>query len=624
MKLLNINFILLFCFIQQLAFSQSLNENIISIYSKNPKDNTSQQWYVESIGDTVYTLGSYGIRAYDYKDKYNPYLMIENEEPSSYMKWARSLCGGDDVLFVATRQASGGEKERYAPNYRFRFENKIKDFTENTGDFDNFINDGNISVDEYGEPDMNYGVHSLRLVSNSNLSSQSFAILEKQGANVSSQKYGSLWIKICSLQNSDAVIPLRRNDDENVFAIKISPTSDLKFKILLSDKSSEDETVLFDKNTWYNIKFYIDDNTSKLWWRTKECGEWSILQEGTGIKEFNKISVGLITAESNASVLIDDYYCHSSNIDNVTYVNGSLEVLDKKTLNVINKYNTDIKLVKCKMLDSLLVVSGLRGFNIYNKKNEKDLELLYAHRESEFLEFQGLDFFKKDEKTYVVFSNYGSGISIWDISDPNNTIKIKDISFSGLNVLNYQIPSKKRFTFDLFVDYPYVYSTLSNKSRFFMTENDCRGLIVYDISNLKNVKAKVYLVNKEDCFSTVTADESPTVIRKQGDYIYVNMAERGLGVYKMEDEGEFTYLGLTSIYDGTAIRAFDIVDDIIYSSAFIGDSIFCVKNNMKPSLIKNIRAQNIDNKEIYDLFGRKVTKPNKGVYIINGKKFIIK
>ena len=157
-----------------------------------------------------------------------------------------------------------------------------------------------------------------------------------------------------------------------------------------------------------------------------------------------------------------------------------------------------------------------------------------------------------------------------------------------------------------------------------MTENDCRGLIVYDISNLKNVKAKVYLVNKEDCFSTVTADESPTVIRKQGDYIYVNMAERGLGVYKMEDEGELTYLGLTSIYDGTAIRAFDIVDDIIYSSAFIGDSIFCVKNNMKTSLIKNIRAQNIDNKEIYDLFGRKVTKPNKGVYIINGKKFIIK
>ena len=135
-----------------------------------------------------------------------------------------------------------------------------------------------------------------------------------------------------------------------------------------------------------------------------------------------------------------------------------------------------------------------------------------------------------------------------------------------------------------------------------------------NISNLRNITAKVYLVNKEDCFSIVTADESPTEIRRQGNFIFVNLAERGLGVYKMEDEGELTYLGLESIYDGTAIGAFDMADDIIYSSTFIGDAIYCVKDNMTTSLIKNTRVQNIDNKEICDLFGRKVIKPNKGIY----------
>ena len=40
--------------------------------------------------------------------------------------------------------------------------------------------------------------------------------------------------------------------------------------------------------------------------------------------------------------------------------------------------------------------------------------------------------------------------------------------------------------------------------------------------------------------------------------------------------------------------------------------------------IENVKAENGKVKGIYDLHGRKVTKPIKGIYIIDGKKVFVK
>ena len=40
--------------------------------------------------------------------------------------------------------------------------------------------------------------------------------------------------------------------------------------------------------------------------------------------------------------------------------------------------------------------------------------------------------------------------------------------------------------------------------------------------------------------------------------------------------------------------------------------------------VKTILNENLQNEQVYDLQGRKVTRPAKGLYIMNGKKVIIK
>ena len=40
--------------------------------------------------------------------------------------------------------------------------------------------------------------------------------------------------------------------------------------------------------------------------------------------------------------------------------------------------------------------------------------------------------------------------------------------------------------------------------------------------------------------------------------------------------------------------------------------------------IDEVKSDNVESNLMYDLMGRKVTNPTKGVYIINGKKRLVK
>lgn len=62
------------------------------------------------------------------------------------------------------------------------------------------------------------------------------------------------------------------------------------------------------------------------------------------------------------------------------------------------------------------------------------------------------------------------------------------------------------------------------------------------------------------------------------------------------------------------------------SVVYTSDSplILQLENTGDENAIKNIKAHNTTDKNIYDLSGRIVTKLQKGVYIQNRKKFVIK
>ena len=53
-------------------------------------------------------------------------------------------------------------------------------------------------------------------------------------------------------------------------------------------------------------------------------------------------------------------------------------------------------------------------------------------------------------------------------------------------------------------------------------------------------------------------------------------------------------------------------------------AFFVTINTDKATSIKTIETSNNKDGHIYDLSGRKVNNPSKGIYIRNGKKFIVK
>lgn len=61
------------------------------------------------------------------------------------------------------------------------------------------------------------------------------------------------------------------------------------------------------------------------------------------------------------------------------------------------------------------------------------------------------------------------------------------------------------------------------------------------------------------------------------------------------------------------------------SVVYTSDSplIIQVENTGDENAINNIKAHNTTDKNIYDLSGRIVEKPKRGIYIQNGKKFVL-
>ncbi len=608
-------------FTTSISLNSQTSWNLISFY--NDTNSSLKQWYIESNGDTIYSAGRFGVRAFDFSNKYCPKLLAENEEPVVLKKRVRSVCTSDGVLYAVTRQASAGDKEFYVPDYRFRFESQIVDYSKEAGDFDKYINEGGIAVDELGERDYNFGSHGIRFISSSELNKRSCAILEKTGDNVSNQYYSSLWLKVSHIGLSKISIPLRRNDDETVLSLVITPVSTSAFNIDLSNCTHIIDSKSFKINDWLCIKVFADENSTILWWRSKECGDWVYMEEGAGISTFNTISLGMNTNEPNIYLEFDDYYCSSSDIDAKSYVNGTIEILDRKDLHTIKRYNSDIKFIQAKTIDNLLVVSGIYGFNIYDISDNCNPILLSAHRESTYLEFQGFDFFKKDDKTYVVFSNCTKGISVWDISKPSSPICVMYFPHKGKKVNGYKL-SERMYTFDLIAAYPYVYSTFAVKQSIITSENDCRGIIAYDISDLTNIKLCLYPVNNEDWFSQTTDDLQPTVIKKYGNQLFINMAERGLSSYNIEYMGKLKYNGLTSIDHGT-ISAFDISDDgFIYAGTFKSGTLYCLKEGTSDG-IELLKDDNPHKSPLYDISGKRISGNNsigRWIVVKNGKKYI--
>ena len=106
-------------------------------------------------------------------------------------------------------------------------------------------------------------------------------------------------------------------------------------------------------------------------------------------------------------------------------------------------------------------------------------------------------------------------------------------------------------------------------------------------------------------FSTNNLKGSMTEITNPGNAYVLNKGEQGVGFYKLKDTGTIGANKAYLTYSGSLARGFFGLDET--------------------TDVNEVRVKMEDERgEYYDLQGRRVAQPTKGLYIVNGKKVFIK
>jgi len=212
------------------------------------------------------------------------------------------------------------------------------------------------------------------------------------------------------------------------------------------------------------------------------------------------------------------------------YIDGALLVLDRKDLKEITRIDSDIKLVEAKTYGRNLVVSGLKGFDIYDIAEPKAPRTIFRYRHPSWKEYQGFDFFDADGHAYIVFALFTGGIEIWDMTDPadlqlkaavpiSTPMETGDTLSDGASVLH------------VLSDYPYIYAPLAPSRRAFVSGSGQRGILTYDIRDLDSIRVNCALIPDTDWYSKSTGDLAPSFIDKYRDAVYTNFGEKGVAAF---------------------------------------------------------------------------------------------
>ena len=444
------------------------------------------------------------------------------------------------------------------------------------GDFDEYMANGSIAISETGSPCPNTGVFSAKLSSGNDVESGDFAILSKSINGISSNAEISLWMNVQNMGNSKTFLPLLKTNKGEEFSIVIIPNG-AAFNIGIAEGNESSRSVIasgttFNKNEWRNLKITINSTKVSLSWREPECGEWNNYLDANLSKsnEYTSLLLGMRTQSNNVEILVDDYYYHPTDIDKVSYINGKLIVAKKSNLEVLTEYNLDLKGTDIYVYNDHLILNCLRGFNIYDISNPIKPILKFTHRDHDYTEYQGADFFTVAGRSYMVVSNYTRGLSIWDITEMSNPTCVAKKTFEGLTAENGTPLQGTGYSFDVKVDYPYVYSTWANNTPYMNTAYWHIGLLTYDISNFSNVTMKLTEIPPSDRYTITTdGDKRPTRIAKFGKRLILNNSNKGISVFNANDASSIYYEGTFGINDKASTNPIYVTED---GKIFVGDS----------------------------------------------------
>ena len=213
-------------------------------------------------------------------------------------------------------------------------------------------------------------------------------------------------------------------------------------------------------------------------------------------------------------------------IDKVSDVNGCLAIVDKNTLETTRGYHLDVKAIDVKVHENRLVMTCFYGFNVYDITDPSNPLLTYSYRTNNFKEFQNCCIYENNGKVYVIICNYSQGYMIAE--------------WNGENLYN------KIYSFDVVVDYPYAYFTSSTMSAYRNTDDDRRGVMTVNLTNITSPTSSFSFVPQDKITTATNGDPQPTHIAKIGNRLLVNNGEKGLLIFNTSG-GEAIYESALSL-----------------------------------------------------------------------------
>lgn len=389
----------------------------------------------------------------------------------------------------------------------------------------------NTYYDCTGSPSPNKGFSSAKFRTG-DISTTSQVTL-RNSINPITEGWFSFWINIPNTFSGILKCPLTYINSTCLSRINMLATNG-GFKMYLNNSNSNNQ--IFKQGNWYNIKVHLSPSGSDLYFRDTECTGWTHLEKSPiPVQEFNTVSVGLSTDQSNTELLIDDFYFNESDIDKVSYVNGKVHILNKSDLSIINTINLDYRVTGLAIENQIMVVSGLYNIKFYDISTPSKPKLLYTYQPPFDRDMQGITTYHYGGRSYALVCCYYTGFMIWDITDKNNIHIACDEDFSDIMYKGLTI-KKKLNCFSSVIQYPYAYLTISPIPAYATSYKEAAGLLKLNISDLSNISKELFFIPTTDITNNTSGDPSPTRIAKYGNTLFLNNRDNGIAIFDLVND----------------------------------------------------------------------------------------
>lgn len=531
---------------------------------------------------------------YIHKYRLNDMTEIGKSQKITYPQ-IKSLAVKDGYVYAITRGNGSGMTDT---NYSLKnggflatFEANSTDMSVDSDNFDTYNYSGNAAITEDGEPSPSRGQHSAKLLS----SGVGKAILKK-AISFNGTGYVNLWIK-CNSVAAETILPILFDGDNAKVSLVISSNNLVSIKV--SENTYPTTLTLTD---WHNIKIAISDSNIQLFSRDKNANAvYTQNLSETPITTISANNVGIgIDATSAAEILIDDLdYC-PTDIDKVSFLNGSVVTLDFESLTIQKTYLLNIRGLSSIIDNNKLYVGCIGGLNVYDITTPETPNLLawyrYSTRKWNYPptntninadEFQGVSVMHNKDKSYLVGTRDVTGAVLLDITDTQSISLLKDLDdvpyIPALRLTDNKVVQTRQYhEWGVVSEYPYIYTAMGTMHNFFglSTTNNYRvddkyiisGVKVRDISDIDNIQVKEVTLPYMSRTNVVQGegDGCPNYLTMYNSKLYVGTVNSGISVFSAN--------GLKSKFIKSSQLGFGTRQELVLSDK-LGNLIACDKKN---------------------------------------------